>query len=1047
MSPDDSDYRIAGGKQSHRGWLFAAGALILAGGLIWLSRTSIADNLVADQLKERGVSARYQIESIGPRTQRITNVVIGDAARPDLVARWVELDIGWTWSGPRVSAIRADGVRLFGKWDQGRLSFGEVDKLLPPPSDEPFVIPDWALALTDARARIETPWGPIGTHVAGSGRLRGGFSGEIALVGDALTGGGCSADRISAFGKIGVEGGKPRFNGPVRAAKIDCSDANIRLARFETGLDASLSADFLGWQGDFDSIASDIRVSGGRLAGAKVRGRFKGSTGANQIDFAATGRKLSFADAAAQTVEANGSVTVSKEGRADGQARIAFASGQAPPSWRRQLQTMARSDSQAPLGDLIASLSGAGLRAFDNLSGQAELRLLSDTMSQQIQITGLTLQSASGAKLAASSTNLLSVEVGDTLRWTAKGSWTLSGGGLPQTQLRLDRSRLGALRAEIRLAPLKGRTSRLALSPILLVGKPGGAYQIATQATFSGNLAGGRFSGLTWPVNAVVNTNGDVRLASGCNRLTIESANIAGASFGPNALKLCGAPGQPMLAYRDGQWNGAVALVAPQLKGRTGDSPLVLTATGGSYALASGKWSLDKVTVAVGEGDAATNFLAMRIDGASAGPSLAGTIAEVSGEIGTIPLDLQQINGDWRFQDATLTVAGALAVSDQAIPDRFHPLASDDVNLQFSDGRITASANFKEVDTGTMIGRVDLRHDFADASGSADLIVSALQFGPAFQPEQLTPLALGVIANADAKLSGNGRIDWQGSDVRSSGVFAIDAEKFAAAFGTVDGAKGTIVFDDLLAMHSPPGQIFQLDEVNPGFPVVGGEISYQLLDSNRIHIEGGRWPFAGGELRLRETTLDFDVNAVRRLEFELTGVDAAVFLTELGFDNINASGVFDGVLPVEFSGLGGRIVGGRLSARPGGGEVAYVGELSNYNLGTMANFAFNMLKSLRYAEMEITLDGDLDGEMLTEIQFKGLRQGTGASRNIITRQIEKLPIIFNVRINAPFRELLGSAKSLYDPTDFLRQRLPGLIEAQRQQQKILVQPPESDKVP
>ncbi len=323
----------------------------------------------------------------------------------------------------------------------------------------------------------------------------------------------------------------------------------------------------------------------------------------------------------------------------------------------------------------------------------------------------------------------------------------------------------------------------------------------------------------------------------------------------------------------------------------------------------------------------------------------------------------------------------------------------------------------------------------------------AMRFNENFQPDQLTPLALGIIANTRGTLAGRGRIDWNADGVTSSGTFTTAGSDFAAAFGSVRGASTTIVFDDLLGFRTRPGQRASIDEINPGIPVIGGLIDYQLLDANKIQIEGGRWPFAGGELTLKPTTIDFDVNAVRRLEFELHGVDAGVFLTEFGFDNINAKGVFDGVLPVEFSGLGGRIVDGRLVARSGGGEVAYIGELTNYNLGVFANYAFNMLKSLAYEEMTITLNGDLDGEMLTDVKIVGLKQGSTAERNIITRQLEKLPIVFNVKINAPFRQLIGSARSLYDPSVLIDQNRDALIEAQRAAEGTSVQPPESEPVP
>src|SRR3546814_5362481 len=130
-----------------------------------------------------------------------------------------------------------------------------------------------------------------------------------------------------------------------------------------------------------------------------------------------------------------------------------------------------------------------------------------------------------------------------------------------------------------------------------------------------------------------------------------------------------------------------------------------------------------------------------------------------------------------------------------------------------------------------------------------------------------------------------------------------------------------------------------------------------LLGDNRIRIEGGRWPFAGGELVLHPATLDFNAVEPRHLSFDLIGVDAAVFLQQFGFENINATGTFDGTLPVEFGGLGGRIVGGRLDSC-GGGTPAYVGELSNHDLGTMANFAFGALRSLKYDDLTIILNGD-----------------------------------------------------------------------------------------
>src|SRR5690606_16383249 len=240
----------------------------------------------------------------------------------------------------------------------------------------------------------------------------------------------------------------------------------------------------------------------------------------------------------------------------------------------------------------------------------------------------------------------------------------------------------------------------------------------------------------------------------------------------------------------------------------------------------------------------------------------------------------------------------------------------------FADGAIDATAGFGEEKTGRKVVDTVIRHELGAGTGFADLKVDGLRFGDGFQPDQLTRLALGVVADVQGAVVGSGRIDWTPEGVTSRGTFATADANLAAAFGPVTGLTATLTFDDLIGLRSAPGQVARIDEINPGIPVIGGTITYRLLGDNRVRIDGGRWPFAGGELSLHPTPLDFNGSQTRRLSFDIVGVDAAIFLQQFGFDNINATGLFDGTLPVEFDGLGGRIVGGRIDARAGGGTLA-----------------------------------------------------------------------------------------------------------------------------
>lgn len=95
----------------------------------------------------------------------------------------------------------------------------------------------------------------------------------------------------------------------------------------------------------------------------------------------------------------------------------------------------------------------------------------------------------------------------------------------------------------------------------------------------------------------------------------------------------------------------------------------------------------------------------------------------------------------------------------------------------------------------------------------------------------------------------------------------------------------------------------------------------------------------------------------------------------------------------------------------------------------MGNFAFQTLRSLDFTRMEIGINGKIDGDIVTNMRFEGVRQGPGAKQNFITRQLSKLPIRFNVNIRAPFYQLVTSFKSFYDSAYVRDPRSLGLVDA------------------
>lgn len=210
--------------------------LVLAIAIVWIQRRPIATRFMAQEFERRGVQATYSLDRVGFRTQKVSNLVIGDPRRPDLVARAATIQMRIKIDGSvEVYRIVARGVRLRGRLVGGKVRWGQIDKLLPPPSDKPFELPSIALDIADATIALTTPFGPLGVALQGNGNLRGGFRGRVALASPRLIPGRCRAERLNANLAVAVVATRPQVDGPVVVDRFDCPASRIAIqaARFD----------------------------------------------------------------------------------------------------------------------------------------------------------------------------------------------------------------------------------------------------------------------------------------------------------------------------------------------------------------------------------------------------------------------------------------------------------------------------------------------------------------------------------------------------------------------------------------------------------------------------------------------------------------------------------------------------------------------------------------------------------------------------------------------------------------------------------------------
>ncbi|MCJ8159863.1 YdbH domain-containing protein [Sphingomonas sp. LaA6.9] len=1016
----------------------------------WTQREPIARNIVEDALEKRGVQASYDIERIGFRTQRIENLVIGDPRNPDLTAEWAEVVTRYGFTGPGVAEIRAHGVRLRGRLVDGSFSFGAVDRLLPEPTGEPFALPDIRVVLSDAQVRLDLPNGPIGARLEGRGNLSDGFRGNLAANAPQLAIGDCALSGMTASLDLAIDDKRPRVSGPVRATALACAGQGLAIDRPQAVVDARFNEALNHWQGSAGVDVPVARMGDMRLGGVIGTVDFDGRSAATRGDIKVAAQDIAAAGISGRGVSLKGGYEIG--GKPDGVAatfggRAEIERAALDRQSLAQVASLGASAEGTPAAPIVRALANAITRAGRDTALSADFSVAHRGSSGSLRIASLAAISRSGARISLSDGQGVRFGWPGTGAALVDGRLTVGGGGFPGAVVQLSQREPGApITGSAVVAPYAVDGARLALTPVRFTADRDGATRFETRVTLDGPLGDGRVTGLTLPIDGRLGRGGAMQLNPGCTPLSFASLNAAGLALGANRMTLCPNEGPALFAMNAaGRMSGGVRLAPTRLSGQLGDSPVSIALSGAEVGLARQGFSARDVALRLGAGESVTRLDIARLAGGFRDGAVAGTFEGTGGQIANVRLLVSEGAGKWSIRDGALALDGRLRVADAEAQPRFNPLVSEDFTLLLKGDRLTAKGQLRDPASKTGVADVDIVHNMGAATGEAVLDVAGLAFGEGFQPDTLTPAALGVVANVRATVTGRGNIRWTPQGVRSDGVFRTQNADLAAAFGPVTAATGELRFTDLLGLVSGPGQRLYLGEVNPGIAVLNGYVDYQLLPGQKVQIEGGRWPFAGGELILDPTVLDFGVEKERRLTFRVVGLDAAQFINQFELKDINVTGVFDGTIPMVFDDTGGRIEGGRLVVREEGGTLAYVGQVSNEDLGMFGSMAFDALKSIKYSRLAIDLNGPLDAEMVTQVRFTGTNQGTvDVAASSLTAQFIGLPFIFNITIRAPFRGLLNTARSFTDPSLLIRQNLPGFEAAEEPAKSV--QPEESEKM-
>lgn len=1054
----------------YRALLVCVMLLFISGSATWLERERIAGNVIDSYLADQGVAARYTLIEIGPNRQVIADLSVGDPAKPDLTAERVIVETGFGLLGPTIDRVVIENARLFGTFRGNALSFGALDPLIFTDSKEPASLPALRVAINDARARIETDFGAIGAKLDGEGQLDDGFSGVLALTSPGIGMDDCRAARASLFGALVTAGGEATLSGPLRLGEVQCAGASV--ARADIGSTIALGKTLDQARGRFTVEALGIDAGGATVA--RLTGQANATISAKGIalEHDVTLQELALAQATVGSARADGSWRLASGAeRSEWIGKISARDMALTDSVNGQLAD-ARSAVEGTLVEpLVAQFSTGFVRAMAGASFTSDAIVRRTNEDTRLIIPEARLRSGAGEVILALSQ--VNWSLGAGREGARRGNFITGGAGLPRINGRIAQDDGSGFSLRLAMADYQAGESRLAIPRLTMERGAGGSYRFTGLVAASGAIPGGRITGLEVPLEG--RWSEDIGLAVGtrCTDLRFAGLRLAALDFGARGLTFCPADGaRAMLRYSEAL-DVAATTSRLDLAGNMGDAPARISANRAVLRY-PGPLTVEGVDVRMGDGSDQTRLTLAILTG-QLGSAPHGVFAGGAGNLAGVPFDLVEMAGRWRYAEGVLTISDAgFRLSDRSEgQSRFEPLAGQSASLSWSGDAITASAELHHPASSQKVAAVKLAHDLAKATGSADIRVDNLTFDPRLDVEDLTYLAKGVVAFARGSVNGTGRVVWAGEKVTSTGKFRTDGLDFAAAFGPVKGLRGEVVFTDLLALTTAPDQQIEIASINTGVEVLDGRIRFALTDGTLITLADARWPFMGGELALRPVALDFGRPSEKRYVFEIKGLDAAVFVAEMELTNLGATGIFDGVVPIVFDASGnGRIENGLLGARPPGGNIAYVGDLTYEDMGAISNYAFRALRSLDYREMSVVLEGSLTGEIISKFQFDGVRQGEGTSRNFITRRLAKLPILFRVNVKAEsFYEFSTVVRSFFDvsylgnpldrgllklengrfvPTQ--RPALPGEVPAAQVPPALrpadsFVQPPESEDQP
>ncbi|WP_167755661.1 intermembrane phospholipid transport protein YdbH family protein [Vitreimonas flagellata] len=825
--------------------------------------------------------------------------------------------------------------------------------------------------------------------------------------------------------------------------------------------------EFAQWNVQTGATAASLRVDANALAQTRLDLRADGDGPSGTARWTVVADGLDAFGIVSNESDLAGTLTfdIANEITYGGEARLRLQQARLSNDAQQGIRDAFPNLGGSPLGPTFASAEAALDRAVDAFTFTAPLTISSDAGNPRFVIAApIEARAASGlsarlASLRQDAPALLLQWPGPTLSGAVE--LQLSGGGAPNAALLLDTitwSPEAPFEADgtLTLANWRAENASIAAEEIgitIASGQGGGgSVELRGPVQITGPLGDGEVRELTPNLNVTIAWGDGWRVlpSNGCLPTRMGGLDAAGLSFANGEFALCALNGALIAADTNGNLSGGFSIrslalngrmageaaqparvtagnVVGRFSGRTGDMTLALTANSPRLTI---EMAEDRTLALVMASLTANAHIAdsWRMEGEFAegvltDPALPGTLSTIAGGWSAAPENDKPVIRV-AAGEALLTANAPPTENDRAL---FNPLRLADMNAVLADGQINAQGAIVLDASRQQLARFEAQHDVDQGVGAARINAERISFGPSLQPYDITEQARGMVESVTGDAIVTADIDWTRDAIVGVGRAKLENVSLATAtIPVVNDVNGEIYFDDLFTLTTPPGQFLRVGLLNPGVAVRNGRVRFQLLPEQLVAIEQAEFDFAAGTLAMAPTRVTLGSEETR-FELTLRDVDATELVTALNVPDLQATGRIEGSFPLRLTRVSAFVEGGVLRAAPGGGVISYTGNAGDAATGP-SKLAFDALRSFRYDDLGLTLDGDLNGDVISSITFSGRNSGEPVDLGEVAPipglgrvTVRGVPFDFNVTVTAPFRRLAQTAASIADPGSLIRQ--------------------------